>query len=405
MTRYTLLAACLALLALAGPSLVQAREKRSEPFDVKELAVRVSGPYAHENLAVFLLHGKDQDDHDYLTLDQGLDKKLVVVSEKESEQVGELQIENQSDRFLFLQEGDRLQGGKQDRIILTSLVVPPRSGKRSVPTFCIERSRWDAGTGGASFGNVRNTILAPPGVRAAAKVTPERGGQGAVWERVAQHKDQAKRVLGAKNTNSSLNETLDAPQVKKVCDACARALNGLVVKHEDAVGVAVGVNGKIEEVDIYPNHRLFARLYPRLVQSYAVQVALEKKDEWRRPPLTTWAVERFMDAGDEEARRFEDVDRDNGLRVRELDRRVVECVTAYKGRPVHRQWLTSAAVPATPKDQQQERDLSRTNRAMPQAPFPRPGLPAPAFIPPRPVIPPPLPPRPRLPPRTPRFPT
>src|SRR5262245_38249334 len=219
MIRSTLLSGCLALVALASLSRIQAGEKPAS-FDVKDVAVRISGPYAHENLTVFLLHGRDQDDRAYLTLDQGLDKKLVRVSEKESEEVGELQIENLSDSFLFLQEGDRLEGGKQDRIIVTSLVVPSRSGKRTVPTFCVEKSRWEAGTVGKSFRKVGNTILAPQGVRVAAKVTPGRGGQGTVWDCVTRQKEQARRVLGAKNTNSSLNETLDSPQVKKVCQAC-----------------------------------------------------------------------------------------------------------------------------------------------------------------------------------------
>src|SRR5262249_29730041 len=160
-------------------------------------------------LTVFLLHGKDQDDCDYLTLDQGLDKGLVAISEKESEQVGELQLENRSDHYLFLQEGDRLQGGRQDRIIVTSLIVPPRGAKRTVPTFCVEQSRWETGAGGKSFRNVRNTILASQEVRAAAKATPDRGGQSAVWKRVAKQKEEAARVLGVKKTNSSLNEALD----------------------------------------------------------------------------------------------------------------------------------------------------------------------------------------------------
>src|SRR5437870_4842940 len=99
MTRSTLLSGCLALLALAGLSLVQAGEKKAASFDVKDVAIRVSGPYAHENLTVFLLHGKDQDDHNYLTLDQGLDKKLVAINEKKQAEVGELQIENKSDRY------------------------------------------------------------------------------------------------------------------------------------------------------------------------------------------------------------------------------------------------------------------------------------------------------------------
>src|SRR5260370_479335 len=111
-----LLCGGLALLLLAPAG---RRAGGDAPGDLKgsELATRLSGPYTHESLTVFLLHGKDQDQRDYLTLDQGLDKKLVVVSEKKNERVNELVIENKSDRYLFLQEGDRLQGGKQDRII------------------------------------------------------------------------------------------------------------------------------------------------------------------------------------------------------------------------------------------------------------------------------------------------
>src|SRR5262249_42541209 len=150
MTRYKLLSVCLALLALAGLPLAQAGEKKPEPFDVKDVAVRISRAYTHQKMTGFFLHRKGQDDPDYPTPDQGLDKKTVLVSEQKQAQVGQLQIENKSNRYLFLQEGDRLQGGQQDRIIVTSLVVPPRSGKMPVPSFCIEQSRW---RGGAAFGS------------------------------------------------------------------------------------------------------------------------------------------------------------------------------------------------------------------------------------------------------------
>ena len=68
------------------------------------------------------------------------------------------------------------------------------------------------------------------------------------------------------------------------------------------------------------------------------RAALEKKDK-KPPALATADVEKFMSGGKEKARRFERIDTDNRLRVRELGGRVVECVTAYKGEAVHRQWL------------------------------------------------------------------
>jgi hypothetical protein len=351
MTRWRLvLGGCLALLAACAWS-AAAGEKKAEPFEVKDQAVRVSGPYVHENLAVFLLHAKDQDRREFLTLDQGLDRKVVRVTEKEQEQVGELVIENRSDQFLFLQEGDRLQGGKQDRIIITSLVVPPKSGKMPVPSFCIEQSRWQLGKDGKAFGKVETVILAGQGVRTASKAIPDKGGQGAVWEAVARQKQAAQLKLGSGYSNSSLNETLDSPQVKKICAACAKALDGVPAKHADAVGVAIAVNGKVAEVNLYPNARLLRQIYPRLVQSFAVHAALEKDALKGKPAPAVSAedVKKFMAGGKEKARRFEGVNSDNKIRIRELASEL-ECATAYKGQIIHRQWLNKAALPQGGKE-------------------------------------------------------
>src|SRR5262249_33812853 len=182
---------------------------------------RVSGPYAHENLTVFLLHADRQDERDYLTLDEGLREGLVTIAEQAQERVGALQIENRSDRPLSLQEGERLQGGKQDRTIIASLVIPPHSGQTSVPTFCVEQSRWVEGDRGRQFGFTVNAALAPKGVRGAAKVE---GSQRGVWGCVGVQKVSAQARLKAPNTNSSVNEMLDAPQVRTVSDEFANAL-------------------------------------------------------------------------------------------------------------------------------------------------------------------------------------
>lgn len=337
-------AAFAAILAAAPPA-----EKQAPTFDVKDVKVTVSKPVTHENLTVFLLLSGEQDGREYITLDQGLDKKLVTVNEKAREQVSELLIENKSDKHLFLQEGDRVQGGNQDRIIITSLVIPPKSGPMPLPTFCCEAGRWTAGSSGKMFANTSNAVLAPQGVRAAAKYSPGRSGQGAVWDRVAMDKKSASEKLGVPNTNTTLNETLDSKQVKKLCEDCAKALNGLPEKHPDAIGVAIVVNGKIEEINIYPNAKLFQFIYPRLVQSYALQAALEKDALKGKPAPAVAAadVEKFM-AGKEQKRRFEGVNVDNGVRLRVLEGEL-EAVTAFKGQPVHRQWLKKDALPEEPK--------------------------------------------------------
>src|SRR5262249_11105660 len=157
----------------------------------------------------------------FLTLDEGLKEGLVMISEQEQERVGALLIENKSNRPLYLQEGERLSGGKQDRTIISSLVIPPNSGKTTVPTFCVEHNRWVEGNKGREFGFTVNPALAPKGVRGAAKVE---GSQDRVWGCVERQKASAQNKLQCPNTNSSVNEMLDAPQVQSISEEYATAL-------------------------------------------------------------------------------------------------------------------------------------------------------------------------------------
>jgi hypothetical protein len=234
---------------------------------------RVTGPYTHENLGVYFIHGQNQDSNDYLTLEDGLRSGLVKVTEKDQEQVNELMIENTSERPLFLQEGDRIQGGKQDRIIYASHVVSPHSGRMPVASFCVEASRWTAGAAGKNFQGNGNAILAPVSVRTAGKVQKD---QGQVWQAVAGQKSIAAAQNLASNTNSSLNETLDAPKVKELSDAFVSALRDKATAH-DVIGVAIVVNGQVQEVDLYPNHRLLTKQYPRLLGAYALEAVIQKE--------------------------------------------------------------------------------------------------------------------------------
>jgi hypothetical protein len=117
------------------------------------MSYKIQGPYTHENFTVFVLCSEKQDEDNYLTLEEGLKSGDVKVSEMENERVGTLEIDNTSDQPLYLQEGERLQGGKQDRIITASLVIPPKSGKTTIPTFCVEHARWQTGEKGRASCN------------------------------------------------------------------------------------------------------------------------------------------------------------------------------------------------------------------------------------------------------------
>jgi hypothetical protein len=317
-----------------GPAAVKAPAQ----VVVDGTAFRIQGPFTHQDLTVFLLCSDRQDEDDFLTLDEGLKTGLVNITEQEQERVGALRIENQSDRPLYLQEGERLVGGKQDRTIISSLVIPPRSGKTSVPTFCVEHSRWTEGTKGRAFGFSVNPALAPKGVRGAAKVE---GSQERVWGCVAAQKVSAHNKLQCPNTNSSVNEMLDSPQVQIISEVYASALARELDRPEngDAIGMAIVFNGQIEEVNLYPNRALFRKLFPRLIRAYAVQAALLKDQSSGGEPVTDDAVAQFVQARDAKSQRKHALDTHNDVQVSELGDGRFQCTTRYNGRSIHWQLM------------------------------------------------------------------
>ena len=305
----------------------------------KSGGLRITGPFTHENLSVYLIHGEDADGTEFITLHESLKNGDVEVSEQQQEQVSQLLVENKSDRPLFIQEGDRLKGGKQDRIVGISIVIPPRSGKVPVPAFCIERSRWSRGARGDQFDNALNSQFASNTLRYAAKV---RRSQGSVWKGVAQEKGLLQKLSNAPFSNSSLNEAIDSKEVEKLTEAYRKALAKVAEKETDAVGAAFAVNGEILEATLYPSPSLLQKLYGRLLESYAVQAASKKKSK-AAPTPTPADVTAFMTRGAKEKRgETRDIDADNWFQLAEFEKKAY-CESRYKGKIVCTQWLATPA--------------------------------------------------------------
>ena len=88
------------------------------------------------------MHGADQaPGRMYLTLREAFEQKTVVVHE--TSQVNELSIENRSTTHsVFVQSGEIVKGGKQDRVLARDMLLPPKSGPVPLPSHCVERGRW-----------------------------------------------------------------------------------------------------------------------------------------------------------------------------------------------------------------------------------------------------------------------
>ena len=80
-------------------------------------------------LSVFLVHGKDRiKGQTFLTLEEALIQKKVIV--RETREVSRLTIQNVSTEEVYVQSGDIVKGGAQDRMLVVDLILPPTFGAR-----------------------------------------------------------------------------------------------------------------------------------------------------------------------------------------------------------------------------------------------------------------------------------
>jgi hypothetical protein len=102
-------------------------------------AEKISGPFTHGNLSVFLFHGKDTiPARPMLALHEAINQNLAVVHDT---RMNDLSIDNRSDADIFLQSGDIVKGGTQDRTIQYDLLVPARASGVTLAAFCVEQGR------------------------------------------------------------------------------------------------------------------------------------------------------------------------------------------------------------------------------------------------------------------------
>lgn len=262
-------------------------------------ALRLSGPYVYENLDVYLVHGPDQlRGRKLLPLARALAEKQVVV--RETGNVSRLTIENLSDQEVYVQAGEIVKGGRQDRVLSMDLVLPPRSGRVEIGSFCVESGRWQkrgaepADRFASSESNLANKDL---------KYANHVGAQGEVWKNVQRMQQKLasnlrEDVRGAQSA-SSLQLTLENDRVRKSVEGYVAALQPLAATHADTVGYAFAINGELNSAELYASPLLFRELWPKLVRASAVEAVAERKDGAAHTPPALDAVRAFLERADE----------------------------------------------------------------------------------------------------------
>jgi hypothetical protein len=274
-------------------------------FAAADAKPRIAGPYGHDNLTIFLIQADSADAGSaaaaqYMTLDEALADKQAIVYE--TGDVNELAVENLSKaRTLFVQAGDIVKGGRQDRVLSVDLVLPPNSGRTPIAAFCVEHGRW-SGRGDEPAANFASAgkSLAGTELKLAAKTARS---QQDVWNAVARAQARLAASLGedvaAPASPTSLQLTLENSKLADAVAAHIAALQRLAEEDTDAVGYVYAVNGEISGGDVYDSPVLFRRLWPRLLEASATEAVAARAEASSGAAVTADNVLAFLAAADD----------------------------------------------------------------------------------------------------------
>jgi ARG/rhodanese/phosphatase superfamily protein len=256
---------------------------------------RLSGPYTHKNLTIFLVHGRDLPGHgNFLTLQEALAQKKVVVYE--TKDVNELAIRNLSSEEVYVQAGDIVKGGDQDRMISVDFIVPAKSKRMPIAAFCVESGRWSrrGNESPVAFSASENTV-ATKDLKLAAKSA---NSQQEVWENVKEVQDKLSRNMGVTVNSavsvSSLELAVSNPKVTESTGDYIRALSKITLNKPDVIGYVFAINGHVNSADIYASRSLFAKLWPKLLKANATEALADLQEEVAAQPLTDESVHGFL---------------------------------------------------------------------------------------------------------------
>jgi hypothetical protein len=253
--------------------------------------VEIYAPIVYRHLAVFpvRLRGGERLRGDWLTMDEALARRKLVVKEKGSRgQVPVVTVENRSrSDHILIMSGELLSGGKQTRTVRQDVVLAP--GQRiDLSVYCVEAHRWQGKSELMAGGS-----LLPQSIH---KELRRGADQSRIWSEVASNN----AALDAENRTGSLELALKSPAVRsRLGDVRARITPEVP---RDSVGFIFVSGGRAAGADFFGRPDLASALLPKLLDAYSVDFVLKRTTDSRvdRPAQQDTAIaffERIRRAG------------------------------------------------------------------------------------------------------------
>ena len=243
----------------------------------------LGAPITYKNLQLFPITGKGALDHvSYLTLGVAMETNKVIVHETGN--VNSLSITNNSDQYVYIQSGDIVKGGRQDRTIQYDVLIPPKAKNMSLNSFCVEQSRWSKrGNEVANQFSSSKKMLSNREIKLAAK---SNGDQGYVLSSVVKTQNKINGTL-KDEVGGNADVTMNASATSLQLALENEDLTTLIEDYKTALekflptdsllGFAYAINGVFYGVELYNNSFIFMEMKNKLIESVVTEAISDKK--------------------------------------------------------------------------------------------------------------------------------
>ncbi len=234
----------------------------STPLLQRVDSLTIGEPLIHSSLTVFPIVGPQDGELSYDLLQDALESGSLEVCEQGSASVNSLLAINRGEHPVLILDGEELVGGKQNRMVNSSVLLP--KGRTLLPVSCVEQGRWhdvapSFTTREACYPSLRREKTEQ--VQSSLSMADvHRTDQIRVWENIRERQQ-------GENVRSETGAMADIyAEKRQSLELFERAL-----PYQDrAVGMAVAIGGRMVSADLFDSAATMRKLWRKLVRASAM---------------------------------------------------------------------------------------------------------------------------------------
>ncbi len=290
-------------------------------------SLEIMDPQTFDNITVFPLKLEITNMPYFITLDSALKTGKFLI--KEVNVFGEvpvLKVVNALSEQVLILDGEELKGGKQNRLVNTSILVKKNS-ELAIPVSCTEARRWDY----TSEDFKDPDVIIPIEIRKGKNETvfqnlfskgEFKANQRLIWDMI----DLYQKVYDVDSKTSAMRDIYEKEKVNLE----NKVKNFPYIEGQN--GILVYINGRFEGMDIIPLVSAYKNIHEKLIKSYVFRYPCKKYYEVKEVNKRI-----FEEISKIEPLKFKSVGL--GWDLRYSSKRYVGSVLLYKNKPIHINFL------------------------------------------------------------------